>query len=241
MVQLLVNEVLPRYANSRERDTTLEDVMPGKSKRIPRTCEHCTSTFMALAWEVNRGNGRFCSRACFAESQRSSVEDALQNYVANPVTGCWEYRGAKDGKGYAVLGITRAGRHTYTRLSREVLKRSHGVDISDTKTFACHTCDTPLCIRPEHIFPGSSRANTDDMVAKGRQTRGERHASITRPESRPRGERHCKAKITADDVQAIRAEYASGTVKQVDLAQRYGLPQSSISAIVLRKTWKHVA
>lgn len=32
----------------------------------------------------------------------------------------------------------------------------------------CHTCDTPECVNPAHIFPGTAKDNALDSVAKGR-------------------------------------------------------------------------
>ena len=36
------------------------------------------------------------------------------------------------------------------------------------KEDCCHTCDTPSCFNPRHLFPGSRQDNVDDMIAKGR-------------------------------------------------------------------------
>lgn len=32
----------------------------------------------------------------------------------------------------------------------------------------CHHCDTPLCVRPDHLFAGTQGDNMRDAVAKGR-------------------------------------------------------------------------
>lgn len=43
-----------------------------------------------------------------------------------------------------------------------------------------------------------------------------------------------------DMVRAIRSEHSAGA-RQVDLAEKYGIHQTAVSAITRRATWKHVA
>jgi hypothetical protein len=40
---------------------------------------------------------------------------------------------------------------------------------------ACHTCDNPPCVRPDHIFPGTAKDNIQDAKRKGRLSRGRTH------------------------------------------------------------------
>jgi hypothetical protein len=40
----------------------------------------------------------------------------------------------------------------------------------------CHHCDVPACVRPDHLFLGSSKDNVHDMYKKGRQIRKDRQA-----------------------------------------------------------------
>lgn len=70
----------------------------------------------------------------------------------------------------------------------------------------------------------------NDMAAKGREWHGDK-----------RGDLNPAAKITEADVRKIRALYATGQYRQIDLARRFGLTQWPISAIIRRKTWKHVS
>lgn len=43
-----------------------------------------------------------------------------------------------------------------------------------------HHCDNRLCVRGKHLFKGTRTDNMADCVAKGRQSRGEKHAAAVR-------------------------------------------------------------
>jgi hypothetical protein len=57
-----------------------------------------------------------------------------------------------------------------------------------------------------------------------------------RPDNR--GQRHGRAKLTSDDVQAIRSN--PGQLPQAQLAAQYGVRQSRISEIVRDQAWRHL-
>jgi len=89
----------------------------------------------------------------------------------------------------------------------------------------CHTCDNPGCINPAHLFVGDNSDNMNDMVIKGRSLKGEKHPGN---------------KLTALDVSQIRARYTPGAIRQEDLAQEFGVNQTTIERIINRKIWKHI-
>jgi DNA-binding transcriptional regulator YiaG len=60
------------------------------------------------------------------------------------------------------------------------------------------------------------------MVKKNRQARGERHS---------------QAKLSADDVIAIRQEKATGAAQR-DIAKRYHVSMGTVSMIVNNKIWR---
>lgn len=61
-----------------------------------------------------------------------------------------------------------------------------------------------------------------------------RHGSLQQ------GERHAKAKLTADNVRGIRADYASGSYSLHALGAKYGIHFRTAYDVVRRKTWKTV-
>ncbi len=89
----------------------------------------------------------------------------------------------------------------------------------------CHKCDNPICVDTDHLFIGTKRDNTLDMIAKGR---GNLQAGAQRGEANPR------AKITRAQVEEIREIVGE---RQKDIARRYGLTQAVISKIVRRQIW----
>lgn len=112
--------------------------------------------------------------------------------------------------------------------------------------FVCHHCDNPPCVRPDHLFLGTNSDNQRDAAAKGRsapirpgmnelsQAKLRAHPELR---GRAKGERNCKAKLTADQVREIRA---SGECQR-RLSERYGVSNQLISQIRARLVWRHVA
>ena len=113
----------------------------------------------------------------------------------------------------------------------------------------CHSCDNPPCVKFEHLFAGTPKDNTRDMIDKGRQVingntsataaRGERNARHTHPETTARGERNGFSRLTAEMVIAIRAAVEAGE-SQGSVGRRLGVPQPHVSKIVRRQAWAHV-
>lgn len=87
-----------------------------------------------------------------------------------------------------------------------------------------HSCDTPGCCNPNHLRAGNCKDNTADMMARGR-------------ENPARGERHHRAKLTADQVAEIRAHPRGYKF----LAKLYGVKWRAIQKIKTGQRWKGVA
>lgn len=188
-----------------------------------KECLACGQTFFRdnrctrKYWE----KARFCSRECFganykatASKRRPKIEDAFWSKVSKG-NDCWVWGGCKDKDGYGIFFY--GGKRI--RANRVALELS-GLELPPGH-FACHRCDNPACVRPDHLFPGSPQENSDDAVSKGRVCNGENV--------------HC-AKLNERSVKTIRSD-----VRPVaEIASEYGVSQSSIYQIKSRKTWNHV-
>lgn len=89
--------------------------------------------------------------------------------------------------------------------------------------FVMHLCDNRRCVRPDHLFLGTSADNTADMVAKRRM---------------PIRERHHNAKLTSPVVLAIKQRHAAGQATLINLAREYGVSHGTIYDIVHGRTWR---
>lgn len=143
-----------------------------------------------------------------------------------PVTesGCWIWTGAAVPLGYGYLRITLSKNYSKSfrapRLSWEI----HCGQIPEN-LIICHACDNPTCVNPSHLFLGAHKDNSGDMSRKGRH----KIPNL-------RGENHPRAKVSACDVETIRRRYADGEMNQYELAETYGIAQSSVWAIIARRS-----
>lgn len=101
-----------------------------------------------------------------------------------------------------------------------------------------HKCDVTLCVRPSHLFVGTQADNIADMIQKGRQRKAI-SARRRRHDSYPRGSDASIAKLTDDQVVAIRRLKADG-LSYAAIGRKYGVVPSNISLICRRMTWKHI-
>lgn len=137
-------------------------------------------------------------------------------------SGCHEWPNSKNSRGYGTLGgdlngPTLAAHRVAWEIAHGPIPPGMGVR---------HICDNPPCINPEHLLLGTHQDNMDDRTARERQVRGTRSS---------------KAKLTEDQVRQMRALYATGAVRKVDLAAQFGIGFSTVRQVLNRQTWRHVA
>lgn len=90
------------------------------------------------------------------------------------------------------------------------------------KCYVHHTCGNALCVRPEHLQATPRREFNFDT------------AKLVRGEGSP------NAVLCDEDVRNIRARAAQGAT-QADLARSFCVSQPTISLVIRRLGWAHVA
>lgn len=146
---------------------------------------------------------------------RKTLEMRFKEKVSEKDSGCHEWTGCVVYNGYGQIHVN--GRTEYAHRIAWLL--AHGA--IPKHLYVLHRCDNRKCVNPKHLFLGTFYDNMDDMVTKVRQAHGEKNGH---------------AKLSAKDVRAIR----SSSEKQVDIARRFRVSQSSISTIRSKQTWKYV-
>lgn len=163
-------------------------------------------------------------------SRRKEDADFWAAAMPEPNTGCWLWAGsAASRKGapsygrFPVKGRWRAAH----RIAWEKINGSipPGIEV-------CHSCDTPACVNPEHLFLGTHFDNMRDMASKKRGWMQRNPALVCR------GERHGRAKLTQADVLAIRER--AGRSTQASLARHYKVSQGQIWRIIHGLKWRDV-
>lgn len=85
----------------------------------------------------------------------------------------------------------------------------------------CHHCDNRLCINSEHLFLGTPRQNSADMIAKNRQAKGD-HVGTS--------------KLSKKEVLMIRR--SKQNISQI--ARTFGISRGNVRFIRQGITWAHL-
>jgi hypothetical protein len=140
---------------------------------------------------------------------------------------CWIWRGTvQHGYGYGIFFRARpTGPRRHMQAHRLSYEFTTG-HLPSTKEHVCHHCDNPLCVNPAHLFIGSHQDNMNDCKRKHRSAWGERSG---------------RAKLSTDDVIAIRqrAESSRNWDTYRELASQHGVTATHIYAIVKGLFWSH--
>lgn len=150
-------------------------------------------------------------------SHKSTLAFRLAYHSKPNEAGCRIWQGAKNPKGYGHIKwqgrVWQAHRLAWTDANGPIPDGLH----------VCHRCDTPSCVNVEHLFLGTNDDNMADRSAKGRQAFN-------------RGVHNGRAKLTEDDVRAIRADPRVHAA----VARDYGVSTTKVSQIRRGVAWRHI-
>jgi len=148
-----------------------------------------------------------------------TLDEILARCEPCPTTGCWlwmMFTGTHSGHGR--VSVINKGMYVH----RYVWELVHGPILSGLQVQ--HHCDVPSCCNPAHLYLGTQQQNITDRDRRGRQIA-------------PNCEAHGMAKLTAAQVQKIRASNERDTV----LARQFNVAHSTISNIRQGRTWRNLS
>lgn len=175
------------------------------------------------------------------KGDRQKIEAAF-NYRVTRIaddTSCWPFDSYTSSMGYPRFRGTRASKYAWWLVAGD----------TDGK-FVLHTCDNRYCVRNEpvgiyivsgkefishgHLFIGTAKDNTTDMISKGRA------GWSNKPHLWTKGEEQHYAKISINDVKDIREQWANGA-SVISLTEHYNFATTrSIYIILKQESWRHV-
>lgn len=120
--------------------------------------------------------------------------------------GCWEWQGTRHSTGRGVFWLN--GKHEKAHRVAWIIAKGQ---IPRGKII-CHHCDNGRCVNPGHLFVGTHKDNTQDMIRKWRYV----------------GNR----KLNEIDRNMIRELYRTGRWCQVELAKKFNVHYCTINRVI---------
>lgn len=159
---------------------------------------------------------------------RTLAERFYDFVLPEPNSGCWLWTGSVDRKGYGQLRVAQEGTGSL-RYATHVALELAGRPISPGLC-ACHTCDMPACVNPDHLFLGTHQQNIADAKGKGRMV----------PPPVYRGAAVHNAKFTEQEIAKIKRAFLDGMSLR-GACRAFGIKSPTHASYIRSgKVWSHV-
>lgn len=132
--------------------------------------------------------------------------------------GCWDWNRNSKEKRYGSIG-----RGKYRMSNHRISWILHKGPIPD-KLWVLHRCHNPICSNPDHLYVGTAKENTRDMLQANRGNRSRQNSKL--------------AKLTREKAKEIKELLQSKNLSQQKIANRFNVTQGVIKDIARNKTWK---
>lgn len=140
----------------------------------------------------------------------SPLERFESKYIPVTESGCWIWTASTYTNGYGsffmkgkLTGAHRAAWRIFKGLIPENMR-------------VCHTCDVPCCVNPSHLFLGTAKDNSQDMLNK---------------------DRHGRTCLSSTDIINIRK---ISNLSNTQIARQYSVSTKVIWKIKRYETWRNL-
>ena len=177
--------------------------------------------------------GSLTSLAGPVRVKSTPIERVLARIEKDESTGCWNFQGARNEAGYGIVGL--GGRGAGVDRAHRIAYRHFKGD-TPKGMFVCHKCDNPACCNPDHLFLGTAKENTKDMIEKKRGSKPPRN-------DHDRGSYRYNAKLNEELVAELRARNKAGESGYSiwkELNNSFHMCQSAVYRMLKGDSWGHV-
>lgn len=202
------------------------DGVRASSKKVKVLCSTCTRPLILYPSAI-RKNGNFCSRQCANVGKPIYRSKLLDKQVLHQKIeeltekgsdeGCWAWKGSFSSSHYPIIRLNQEKMKQAILLVHRIVLSMKLDKVLSRHEFACHTCDNPPCVNPDHLFLGSSKDNAQDCARK---------------------KRNCH-KLCKEDVLFIRAAPQS-MLERNKLCERFNVAIGHIVNIQKGRIWKNL-
>lgn len=141
---------------------------------------------------------------------------------------CWEWCACKNHKGYGQFWFDGklVFSHRFSYQLHAGTKIPEGLQVN-------HHCDNRLCVNPAHLYLGTAKQNSLDMMSRGRGV-------FQFVDKQTIGEKNGNSKLKDCEAREVKRLALDGRLPQWFIGAMFKIPQVTVSAIKTGRIWKHV-
>lgn len=149
--------------------------------------------------------------------KRSMITRFWENVIKTDY--CWNWVGRVNLEGYGLISENgkqyRANRISYQMKNGPI----------KNEMLICHKCNNPNCVNPDHLYEGTPKENSQDMILAGHSRKGIKNTN---------------AILNEEKVLQIRKIYKEKKTSYKALSINFEVSEATIGQIIRRDTWTHI-